>query len=424
MGVQDRQIVDENRYLEEFVRNTNRPLLLIIDDPIDNTFREERHKEEKLENFFDSTIMGINPDKMQIAGTKKFEEDFFHFIEKKFDDIVIFKSSPLLDKTDPRYDQEVDNPCNLLCPEHWIVAEDPLYQHYLSLRALKRAGTAISTFTKADQLLVMRQDLTRKKRNMNQYWWFAEYMQDPHPITGEVWQDLRWETNFRGTAFYDLIIISIDRATTQNKKSDYTGITVTFREKEVYERILQKPDGEEEIIQYQKYTVMKDFTMKIRITDLVQFTESYYKQLRIDYRYFIRIITVVEKQGGGDDFCDLAEDGGKSFASTIIRIHTTRNKYTRIEDNLGTPIKEGDIGFMDTLKDSELIIEIGTFPYCRKIDALDSLSNAFFEAEKQPRSKVDLDKFTEQLKQYNDSKTKKNPFQQMLNQHNTRRTIF
>lgn len=420
IGNLDREITDENRYLEDFVRNEERPLLMIIDDAIDNTFRKERHKEKDLEDFFLSTILSINPDKLMTVGTHKFEGDFYHFIQEVFgDDLLLYKRATHITKEDPRFNQEPDNPTNLLCPERWIDGPHPDYPHYLELQEKKKQGFDITTLIEKDQQLLQRKDLRKKRKQVGEYWWFSDYEQNPHPITGEVWDDLCYETVFEGTAFYDLITIAIDRATTTKIKSDYTGIVITFREKKIYERI--NADGD--IVQYQKYLVTHDYTRKIRITDLLQFIELLYKRLRKKYRYYIKIIIPVETQGGGHDFIALSQDSGATFAGLIIPVHSTRDKLERIEDNLGTPIKEGDIKFLDQLETSELITEIGTFPYCSKIDALDALSMGYFESEKMPRSHVDVDHLTNQLKQYRDQDGPKKPFQQFL-QPQTRRTIF
>jgi len=420
MGMQDRKIIPENEYLQDFVRDSDNKLLLIIDDPIDGTFREERHKGNKLEDFYDSTIMPINPNKTIIVGTKKYEEDFFYYIEKKYGSkLGVFKSGPFLKKTDERYGKEPDNPCNLLCPERWIWDEDPQYTHYLSLQKQIDAGVPISNFSDADQKLARKRDLWQAKEDMDPYWWGAEYEQNPHPITGEVWDSVKYQNNFKGTAAYDLCIIAIDRATTQKKASDFTGITVSFRE-----RIPAGIKGEALKKYKQRFLVTNDFTRKIRQTDLADFIEDYYNDFRAEHGYSIKLIIPVEKQGGGDDFCDLVEDAGYSFAGSLIRVSATRNKLVRIEDHLGTPIKKGWVKFIRVLEHSELVKhEILTYPYMNKIDALDSLAMAYFEAAKIPQSKIDADAMAEQIRQHQDSIN--NPWIQQINQaKGKRRSIF
>jgi len=422
LGAQDRVILEgENEYLEDFVRESDNKLLLVIDDPIDGTFRKERHKEQELEDFYDSTIMPINPTKTMIVGTKKFKDDFFSYIEDKYEDsVVIFKSSPFLDPTDPRFDNEPDNPCNLLCPERWIWHEDPAYPKYLKLKELVRSGVPTSQLTEEERKLVRKHDLYKKKQAMNPYWWAAEYMQDPHPITGEIWEKVIYEQSFKGTAYYDLCCINIDRATTQKATSDYTGITVFFRERRL-------PDMRQN--EKSRILVTHDLSQKIRITDLAEFIERFYRNLRREHGYNIKIQINVEKQGGGDDFCDLCEDAGYSFAGHIVRIHNTINKIIRITDNLGTPIDNGEVVFLIQLKDSELVYEILHCPYFNKIDALDSLAMGYFEQAKIPQSKVDNELIVSQLRAYReDIHSKGDPIKQFLSQKGSiqrgRRPIF
>ena len=61
-------------------RSKARKLLIFIDDPIDETFRKERHKEKKVETKYNSTIANINAEKVINSGTRKFQEDFFYFL--------------------------------------------------------------------------------------------------------------------------------------------------------------------------------------------------------------------------------------------------------------------------------------------------------------------------------------------------------
>ncbi len=398
VGTLDREIIDENRYLEDFLRDSENPLLMIIDDAIDDTFWKERHKEEDLERFFQSTIANINPDKMMTVGTKKFEKDFYQFIQDVYEeDLIVYKRTPFLDPTDKRYGQEEDNPSNLLCPERWIHHTHPQYDQYLDLHEQIKLGKDPKTFVETERALLKLKDLTKKRKIAGEYWWSAEYMQDPHPITGEIWDKVHNSIlGFSGTAFYDLACISIDRATTTGKKSDETGITMMFREKEIHYR--QDAEGKE--IPIHNYLVTQDLTQKIRITDLIALIDNMYESFMTTYRGVIRLVIVVEKQGGGDDFIVLAEDMGKRWAHLIIPVHNTRNKWDRIEDNLGTPIQTAEILFINALNTSKLVTQILTAPYSQKIDAIDSLSNGYYECEKLPQVNRNAKENVERLKHH------------------------
>jgi hypothetical protein len=416
VGTLNRKITDENRYLEDYVRDSDKKLLLIIDDPIDNTFRKERHKEIALEEFYRSTILNINPDKLMVVGTHKFDGDFLHFIEEIHkDEIIVYKKTPFLEKTDPRYGKEPDNPMNLLCPERWIVEGHPLYLKYLKLKRDKRKGIII---TDPDDLKVIKlKNLTQKRKQAGEYWWHSEYMQNPHPITGEVWKNVSYTLAFPGTAFFDFIIISIDRATTTNETSDETGITVMFREcEELYDEVMEQT--------YHNYLVMADFTQKIDVFDLIPFISKLYKEYMFVYQRTMVIKVVVEKQGGGDDFIALSERQGQRYAHCMIPVHNTRNKITRIKDILYRPISNAQITFDANLNNSKLVNQIEAFPHSAYIDALDSLCNGFMEAEKLPAVKLKPKKIVPQLQHHRKSQyAHKDPsIQQVVNQN--RRSIF
>jgi hypothetical protein len=384
MGALEREITDENRYLEDFVRNSENPLLLIIDDAIDNTFKDERHKEQKLEDFFESTIISINPNKLMIVGTKKFKEDFYEFIRKKYEeDIFLYIRTPFLPKEDERYGNEPDNPFNLTCPERWIHQDDPQYPVYLELKKKKKLGIPVSSFKLEERKLVRKIDLFKKKKAVRPYWWSAEYMQNPTPITGEIWKKVFYEQHFKGTAAYDLVCLTIDRATTTNAKSDETGIVEFFREKGTGTKV-----------------VTNDFTRKINILDLDAFVDRWYRNFLKTYRGAIKVKIVVEKQGGGDDFIALAENAGRRYSHCIIPIHNTRDKMERIQDNLETPINNAQIVFMQSLEKSKVVEQILTAPYMDYKDAIDALSNGSFEIDKLPVVDYDADLLAAQLQHF------------------------
>lgn len=425
VGIMEREIIEENRYLEDFVRASDKPLIMIIDDAIDSTFRKERHKEDDLEEFFLSTIVNINPDKLMTVGTKKFEDDFYQFIQDVYeDDIIVYKKTPFLDPKDKRYGKESDNPSNLLCPERWIDNKHPDYELYLDLLEKKKNGKKVKDFIPYEQELVRKKDLGKKRKIAGEYWWASEYMQDPHPITGEIWEKVYYEQQFKGTAQYDLCCITIDRATTQNKKSDETGIVVFFREKEIHYKFIEDEKGNERKVPSHNYLVTNDHTQKIRITDLALLINEIYKNFVETYRRVIRLVIVVEKQGGGDDFIALAEDAGYRWAHLIIPVHNTRDKWSRIEDNLGSPINDAEILFLQPLQNSKVVKQILTAPYSNMIDAVDALSNGHFECEKIPVRSRTSAKSAEQLKRFREDK-KVNTWEELINAHTKQgRSVF
>jgi len=377
----DQEFTDEikRRYMEE--KDKERKLLIIIDDPIDETFREERWKEKKLEMKFNSTIANINPDKLIICGTRKFAEDFFNFIDLKYQgkmgtyvrrthlctpnledlDIFNFIDFSKLNKEDPLYpglletmvNKAESHPCynpellepelrfipgatrdkNLLCPERWT-----------------------------------EEGLREKRSEIGEYWWHAEYEGNPHPITGAVWEKVKYVPAYKSWTEYNLVGIFIDRATTTNKGSSWTGITMVVRD---YEN---------------KKVVIKDLTGQYDFEDSLELIERQFLWIK---RVFLkmRLIIVIETQGGGDDFISSAERRKFKFAPYIVPVHQTRDKIERIKDYLRVPINTGQIEFLDTLRNSELLSEILEFPYPAKLDAIDSLATGIKQMEQYPYMK-------------------------------------
>ncbi len=369
----------DDETLKEYMENRdqNRKLWIVIDDPIDDTFREERHKERKLERRFDSTIYNINPDKFTFCGTKKFEEDFFYYIENKFSDRLI----------QYKRDTGVESG-NLLCPERFTHPKLDTYKQ--DLKDGKR-------------------DLSEIRNAIGEYWWEAEYEQNPHPITGEVWErsDLTFIHELDHFQAYDLVCISVDRATTRNKTSDLTGITEIVRHRDT-----------------QNKTVIKDLTGKYSFYDTMDLIEDLYQSARTHYNR-ARIIVVIEKQGGGDDLIDAVEEsGGYRFKSGIIAVHSTRKKEFKIRDWLEIPIRRGYIQFLSSLANSELIEEITSFPYSQKFDAVDSLAMGSFEMDKINPTRFSKKEIEERVNKLKWKQTEKRGYKHPWEKRNDRRTIF
>ena len=114
----------------------------------------------------------------------------------------------------------------------------------------------------------------------------------------------------------------------------------------------------------------------------------------------ITVILIVEKQGGGDDFVEMArnrreflvERDGKLIriknripeVAAIIEIHNVGEKLSRIKNRLYLPIINKMIRFMSYLKLSEIVKELLNFPHSAKLDAVDALATAEFELLKHP----------------------------------------
>jgi hypothetical protein len=356
-------------------RDQERGLLIIIDDPIDDTFRDERHKEQKLERRFDSTIYNINPDKFIFNGTKKYEEDFFYYIENKFGDKLV------------KYVRDTGvEQGELLCPERFTHPELDTYE--ADIQEGKR-------------------DLQEIREAIGEYWWEAEYEQNPHPITGEVWDDVETQHSITGYHNYDLVCIAIDRATTQNESSDYTGVVEILREGKTQNKL-----------------VTKDLTGKYGFRATLDLIQELYEDARDKFPR-ARVIVVIEKQGGGDSLINYAEEtAGFSFRNGLIPVHSTRNKEFKIKDFLETPIKRGYMTFLSTLRNSELISEILTFPYCSKFDAIDALAMGSMEMDKIKPTRFDKKKIEEMKMRLKNKFTRKEGYKHPWEKKQSRRSIF
>jgi hypothetical protein len=364
-------------------RSKQRKLLIFIDDPIDETFRKERHKEHKVETKYNSTIANINAEKVINSGTRKFQEDFFYFLDLKYgnkiakylrrthlctpnvEDLDIFKMIDFnrVDPNDPMYHEfmeivmskAIDHPCynpklevaepgfvaqgsledNLLCPERWT-----------------------------------HEALQEKREEIGEYWWHAEYEGNPHPITGAVWDKIHYVPHWDDWTYYDHSFVSVDRATTTNVGSSWTGITVFVRDGR---------DGSK--------IVLKDLTGQYDFEETLQIVETQIAWLK-DVFAHAHPHVVVEKQGGGDDFIASAESRGFKFARYIIPFHQNRDKLERIKDYLRLPIKRGNkangVRFLDSQRNTELIHEILEFPYPVRLDGIDSLATGVKVSESYP----------------------------------------
>lgn len=297
-------------------------LLLIIDDPMDESFEMYRAKERDLENRWASTIANINPNKIIICGTRKFEGDFLEYIAKSYKDTIkVFFRTP--------YNEDG----SLLCPERWTL-----------------------------------EALAKKRAEIGEYRFSGEYLGDPQPLTGGVWveEDIHFVSKLKKYSEYESSIISVDPAWTTDPDSANTSIIVMFKGKE--------SEG------MRKYVVFHDQSGKFTFDNILGRIESTFNDITETY-HGIKTVVAIEKNGGGKILIDIAQSRNYKFAPHILEVQHSRAKEERIMA-LEVPIKNGSIQFMEDLRESELIYEILTFPKCKLFDAVDALSMGFTELEK------------------------------------------
>ncbi len=353
----DEERIFNEQELKEFIesrKGSERKLWISIDDPIDISFMKERHKEETLELHFNSTLYGIQPDKWSFTGTRKFEGDFFDFISSKFGDKLIKYIEGTI---------KIDG--SLLCPEMFTHPKLLTYQEDLKKYYINENGDKID--------IIPKEDLSEIRADVGEYVWFSDYEQDPHPITGEVWDYLAFESLVKAprNRFHDICFITIDRATTTKKTSALTGCVIGLREIGTGNRI-----------------IIDDYSGKISLDQLLIKINDFVIKFRAQEPN-INIIIVVETQGGGNDFITMAnnirefikEDGSKiqnmiAEISIIVPVHNTGDKEGRIKDRLLAPIINEKIRFLNSLRNSEIVKEILNFPHSAKLDAIDALANS------------------------------------------------
>lgn len=344
------------KYMEDHL-GTDKKLWISIDDPIDETFMKERHKEDTLELHFDSSLYPIHPYKWSFTGTRKFQGDFFDFIEKKFgEDLVIYKRGTRNENGIP------------LCPERFTHPDLPTYEQDLQPLVVDK-----------QILREPKMDLDQIKRHVGPYTWYSEYEQDPHPITGDIWDHIK-EVDLLDTPMdtnYDICWITIDRSTTTKKSSSYTGCILGLRHR----------DGLK--------IITHDFTGHMTLEQLLKKLNNFVVDFHNRYGN-IRIIIIVEKQGGGDDFVEMARsrmyfmDKGQlvpnklAILTQIIALHNVGDKKQRIYDRLFLTIKNERTAIMSSLRNSEIYLEILRFPYSSYLDGIDALANAEYELQKIP----------------------------------------
>jgi len=223
-------------------------------------------------------------------------------------------------------------------------------------------------------------DLAKIRKHVGEYAWFAEYEQDPHPITGDVWDHIKTVDLLDDPVErkYDICWIGIDRATTTKERSSFTGCPIGLRQADTGFRV-----------------ITHDFTGKISLEELLIKINNFIIGFKKRYKT-MRVIIVVEKQGGGDDFIEMARvrreflyEGKRvkneiPILAEIIQLHNVGEKKQRIHDRLYLPIKNELFGIMSNLEYSEVYNEILKYPYYPKLDAIDALANVEFELAKIP----------------------------------------
>jgi len=344
---------EEHKYMSKDILGYHN-WTIVLDDIVDKKWETYQAKQREAEEYYDYTLQWIGRNKLIIVNTCKFEGDLLQYI------IEENKDTMHVDRRTPYRRCQCEKP---------NINDRGLYDYCEICDDKSLLAPSLHT----------QEELERKKQK-NLFAWYAEMMQDPHPITGKVWSEIHTirEAKTPYVKHYDLFFIYIDRATTLKKSSDYTGCIMGLRERETSIRL-----------------ITHDYTDHIPLENLLVLINEILADIKAKYNH-MSCYLIIEKQGGGDDLLTMIktrksfEVGGSLTKNTIenhtiiIPISSTGNKRLRIQDRLHAPLINGKIMFVDNLRKSELVNEILTFPYCSKFDAIDALAMGDFEIQKIP----------------------------------------
>ena len=335
-----------------------------LDDVVKKRWENRPTDIQRAKDQWDFSINYIGHDRVFVFGTRKFLGDPLEHLEEVLEDIVIDIRTPFVMEGDfPKWHPKMgaDGREILIAPEihDWVELD--------------------------------------KKRRASKRAWMAEEMQDPQALGSKVWSKVNYIPMLEDpyVNHYETLFIYLDRATTTGRKSDFTGCVIGVREITTGRRV-----------------VIDDWTQKIPMEHLLYDLCVYVIEFAKKYPH-MRIILVIEQQGGGDDFLSaielrskfekiiLDEDGrpvkdakGKIIVKKVenvlrnykrIPIHNTGDKELRIIDRLENPLKDVETGimFLSALRGSEVVQEILDFPNNRKIDGLDALATGDWELQLQ-----------------------------------------
>ncbi len=378
---------------------------IVIDDFVDKKWETYQAKQEEAKDYWDYTLSYIGMNKLVLVNTRKFEGDLLDYILDLHEDTMVV---------------DVKTPYKRCKCETPNVNERGLHVYCETCKQESLLAPQIHT----------QKELTKKKEK-NLFAWYAEMMQDPHPIQSTIFKNITYifEPKTPYVRHYDIFYIYIDRATTTKKSSDYTGVIMGLRDKNTGVRI-----------------ITHDHTDHINLEDLLVLVNNTLIDVKKKYAH-ISCHLVIETQGGGDDFISMIKTR-KSFqthgktvpnriadTALITPVHSTDNKQRRIQDRLYAPINNGSISFVSNLKQSELLKEIQTFPYCARFDAIDALALGDFEIQKLQVGPTDnLDDLLEVWQNYDHDKQEVLSFEpetdlvlgsdKFTSQHSKKRTVF
>ncbi len=330
--------------------------VLSLDDVVKRNWKHKPTDNERAKEHWSSNINYIIRSALYVYGTRKFEGDPLEHIIDSIEDCIVIKLSPFI-----------------RCP-HDNMNEDGTYDPCDICRDDAMLAPELHTYD----------DLMKKMRE-NYESWYAEMMQNPHPMEGGM-VDKQDCLYVKRPFFTDIQMVGIGVDSTENEmdSNDMVGIvscTMGGRDEPEFTFILEDVRK----MPYRSYTDKDgNFHKGIMetITDHVKFIQRVYPN--------VVIIIAIEIQGGGKYIIREARKDYKTFPwfkyvigdrdkskkkiedINQLGIRHSKEKKMRVFSELQFPIKKHQVRFSEILYGSELLTQICSFPNGRFDDGADA----------------------------------------------------
>lgn len=329
---------------------------LMLDDILKKKWQNKPTDLKRAEHQWLWNLRPIRKMGVSISGTRKFEGDLLEFFMRVIKDIYVDVRTPyVMEGTYPEWTPVIDPQTG-----HEIMAIPELYEW--------------------EQIEEMK--YTPREDDEDPFIAFmSEMMQNPSAIEGGAWQkdDLMYRSHYDYLE-YEACAIAVDPAFTVSNTSAQTGFTVTLLHSELgshKERRFLVLRGIGKKVEMQDWFETDLRTGKeIKHEGMLTIIENLYQFVRMTMPGMRMIRVPIETNNGGGKIIEQAryEHDKYEFAAHIDEINTkVKDKRDRIKAGLYSPIKNGDMEFLDVLEDSDLEHQILHFPYGQLIDIIDSL---------------------------------------------------
>ena len=334
--------------------------VLKMDDIVKRKWRERPTENQKMIDHFQSNINFIIRSGMEICGTRKFEGDVLEHIIENVEDLVLIKQSPFIKcPHGNRNDDGTYDPCDI-CKDACLLA--PEIHGYEGL--MKK----------------MYEDFEK---------WFAEMMQNPHPMKGGMVdeEDIIYIPKPHWTKT-KAICIGVDSTEADLDSVDMCGVVscAMLKDTKVPEFIFLDADVRKMPFR-NLYERDKNNKKKLKargILETIGFLVDFYEK---NYPN-VQILIAIERQGGGLFIIKEARQAKLWWFKYVIfevdkstrgydvkkkyGITHTKEKTGRIFSELRYPIKEQQVKFAENLFGSLFIQQVCTFPKGKYDDGVDA----------------------------------------------------